>query len=298
MTLIAVLVALFFERFVGTLDDLREFGWLHRYAEWWRGRWGRTGTLEGVVGLLLVLAGPILLVALVLMVFEGVMLGLFELLAGIVILLFCLGPRDLDEAVESWAEAVAAGDDERVERESATLLQCEMPAEPGERAKAMGRAIFFEANRRLFAVIFWFIVLGPVGAILYRLSSLLEAPREGEATDFHRAAHRLAAILDWLPARLTALGYALCGSFDHAFAVLRRELVTKEVSTAQNRELLAESGAEAMRLDERPAGCGEAGEGAEPDYTAIPAAAMRLVLRVLIVYITALSLMTIGGWVG
>lgn len=296
MTLIAVLVALFFERFVGSLDEMRGHGWYLRYAGWLRSRGGRTGIMDGPAGILSVLILPVLAVALAMLAVDGLMLGLVEILIGIVVLLFCLGPRDLDEAVESWVEAVAANDTERMRREAADLLHGEMPEDPAQRARGLAAAVFSEANRRLFSVLFWFIVLGPVGAVLYRCASLLEAPKDGEATAFHASAERLVAILDWIPARLTALGYALCGSFDPAFAVLRREMATHEVSAEQNRRLLATSGGEAMQIDALLAGkAGE--EGETPAHAAVPEAAAQLVLRVLLAYVAVLAFMTLGNWI-
>ena len=41
----------------------------------------------------------------------------------------------------------------------------------------MERAIYVQANNRIFGVVFWFLVLGPTGAWAFRVLDLLQAPR-------------------------------------------------------------------------------------------------------------------------
>lgn len=75
--------------------------------------------------------------------------------------------------------------------------------------------------QHVFAVAFWFVVLpGPSGAILYRLSSFLQRRWAGSG-DADRAAFSSFAgqafgLLDWLPARLTGIAFAVVGDFEDA----------------------------------------------------------------------------------
>jgi adenosylcobinamide-phosphate synthase len=77
------------------------------------------------------------------------------------------------------------------------------------------------SHHHVFAVVFWFMVLpGPSGAILYRLSSFLRhrwsGKRNTELAQFGDFADRLFRLLDWLPARLTAVMFAIVGDFEDA----------------------------------------------------------------------------------
>ena len=86
-----------------------------------------------------------------------------------------------------------------------------------------------DAYRQVFAVMFWFVVLpGPTGAVMYRAAALLAAEWKGALPGddtsastrslqvFGRPARVLLWWLDWMPARLTALSFAIVGDFEDA----------------------------------------------------------------------------------
>jgi adenosylcobinamide-phosphate synthase len=77
------------------------------------------------------------------------------------------------------------------------------------------------SHRHVFGVLFWFVLLpGPIGAVMYRLADYLarrwSRPRsDGAPPDrFGEFALQVFAWIDWLPARLTALGFSIVGDFE------------------------------------------------------------------------------------
>lgn len=76
------------------------------------------------------------------------------------------------------------------------------------------------SHRHVFGTIVLFVVMGPAGAVLYRLAALLNdkwgARTDAEFGEFGRFAERFFFWLDWLPARLTALSFAIVGNFEDA----------------------------------------------------------------------------------
>ncbi|HYC45684.1 MAG TPA: cobalamin biosynthesis protein, partial [Burkholderiales bacterium] len=75
------------------------------------------------------------------------------------------------------------------------------------------------AHRHVFGPIAGFIVFGPGGALLYRLSEMAAEAwrvRGAESVEFARFAERFFFWYDWLPARLTAASFAIVGNFEDA----------------------------------------------------------------------------------
>jgi adenosylcobinamide-phosphate synthase len=92
------------------------------------------------------------------------------------------------------------------------------------------------AHRHVFGVFFWFVLLssfglGPAGAVLYRLAEFVgrywvyRSGNAGIAVNERLSALslRLFQLLDHIPARLTASGFAVVGNFEEAVNCWRRD---------------------------------------------------------------------------
>lgn len=94
------------------------------------------------------------------------------------------------------------------------------PDAAGGLLRASMESLFSDALRHLFGVIFWFVLLaplGPIGAVLYRLTSIIAEQWHTSALgEFAHFAQRMIHILDWLPVRITALSFAIAGDFEDA----------------------------------------------------------------------------------
>ena len=94
------------------------------------------------------------------------------------------------------------------------------------------------AHRHVFGVFFWFVVLsaaglGPMGAVLYRMAEFCtrywgyrQMAIDAPANDALLAlAQRLFALIDHLPVRMTAFGFAVVGTWSMA-PNMRREIAS------------------------------------------------------------------------
>ena len=84
------------------------------------------------------------------------------------------------------------------------------------------------SHRHVFGVLVCFVVLpGPCGAVLYRAAAFF-ADTWGKRFDedsahFGRFSRQAFAFIDWLPARLTAAGFAVVGNFEDAILCWRTQ---------------------------------------------------------------------------
>ncbi|MDR1647127.1 MAG: CobD/CbiB family protein [Zoogloeaceae bacterium] len=107
------------------------------------------------------------------------------------------------------------------------------------------------AHRHVFAVLLWFVLLGPAGAVLYRVSHLcaellFERRRPEDSILFH-VARQWFAIMEWLPARVTAAVFAVVGNFEDALYCWRT-LAPRWRDRAQGIVLASGAGALGVRL--------------------------------------------------
>ena len=93
-------------------------------------------------------------------------------------------------------------------------------------ARAGVESVLENGNDAVFGTMFWFLVAGGPGALAFRLANTLDAMwgyRTARFIDFGRAAARIDDLLNWIPARLTALSYALLGMTGQAIACWRAQ---------------------------------------------------------------------------
>ncbi|CAN5196739.1 hypothetical protein BH24PSE2_BH24PSE2_08510 [soil metagenome] len=299
MKLVALALALLLERLAANLLHVREPHWVDRYFEW--GSQNLAGRVPVALAVILLIILPVLPVLLLVLVFDDMMLGLLYLAFAVIVLFFSLGPRDLEDEVDEYCLALERGESDKAERVLRELLESDPPPARIDRMQATEDAIFVQANNRLFGVILWFMLLGPLGAWTFRVIDLLRHRVQREARDggarspvaasWTGVLQPLHGVVAWLPARLLAIGYALAGSFEEAIADWRGYYQDcAERFFDVNKEVLACVGRGALGR----AGTTVATEaGLEIDSAR---AALALVMRTLWIWIATIAALTLAGW--
>jgi adenosylcobinamide-phosphate synthase len=143
------------------------------------------------------------------------------------LLYLALGGRSLAEHATRVAGDLAAGDLAAARQHVGWLVSRDTSAldESGV-AKACVESTLENGNDAIFGALFWFALFGGPGAVLFRLANTLDA-MWGYKTErflhFGWAAARIDDALNYLPARLTALSYALLGKTRMALASWRTQ---------------------------------------------------------------------------
>ena len=148
-------------------------------------------------------------------------------LVQIIALYAALGLRSLDQHAQPVAQALRLGDlplarqrvgymvSRRTEELDATGV-----------ARAGTESVLENGSDAVFAALFWFLVAGAPGVVLYRLSNTLDAMwgyRNDRFERFGWAAAKIDDLLNYVPARLVALTYAVLGRTATAMRCWQRQ---------------------------------------------------------------------------
>lgn len=285
MTLIIIIIGLAIEHFVGVADEIRRFAWFERYVSWLEIRCGGYPFWNSVPGVVVTMAGPLLLVAL----FTWGLCELFyplSLLFALAVFIYSLGPEYLNPQLDDLIEALDEGDETRIQELLSEFSVKQDSLQPDQK---LIENILLQANERIFGILFWFLVLGPFGAILYRTACILWKRQKGIHGNYSEAAGDLYNILNWPTARLMALGNALMGNMVDAIEAWRE---AEQQSFSVNEKVICATGLGALNFQ-------------HPDYEEELVTDTRiywlrslqsLLNRNLVTWLTVLGLMTLSGW--
>jgi adenosylcobinamide-phosphate synthase len=174
--------------------------------------------LRGVLAVAVLLV-PFTLAASLLAACQGVGMA-FSVLA----LYWALGLRSLHDHARPVAQALSTGEEAKARARVSLMVSRDSAAL--DITAAATESVLENGNDGVFGPLFWFAVAGAPGTVLYRLANTLDAMwgyRNSRYLHFGWAAARLDDVLNYLPARLTALTYALLGSARQGLACWRSQ---------------------------------------------------------------------------
>lgn len=298
MKLLALLIGLIVERLATQLFHLRRLRWLDKAIDSGFRLGARFVNWPAVIPVIMLAFLLVLPVFLVRFGLGDMWFGFPYLVLAIVVLFFSLGPQDVGEDVAEYCRAVEDDDAARINETAKALIEGDVPASPEDRIRKVEESVCIQANTRLFAVVFWFVLLGPVGAWAYRVTDLIrrravfnelrDSKSEGNAVAL--AAEMMHGWLAWIPARLTAIGYAMSGSFDGALTAWRHAGDGERLPQHEHSDrLLARVGVGALALRDIE------GESISERGVRGAKAANGIVVRLFFIWVAVISLMTLYG---
>lgn len=200
-----------------------------------------------------VLVAPIIISASIInLILAKFLYGLFSLLLSTTILFFCIDARDLAYAKKD------------------VMLS--------------NKSILSQAFMTIFPGLFWFMLLGSLGIIIYTSIKLISnniLHIDSRFTNIAKLAHTMQATIDWVPSRLLAISYALVGNFNQSFTYFKQH-AWSSFYDAQN--FATAAGMASLDLK------AHSDSEQQQQYHA----ALDLVNRVLIIWLVALFFATLG----
>lgn len=280
MTLLVLVVVYGLIQWGVDYHRLQQDQWFVVWSRWIRGL--GLGSPELVVTLLAGVPAIALLVLLALLVKIS---GWLLLIVAVPVLLYSLGRHQISVWVADYVAAYRGGDNV-LAAEIATTMGVSVDDEDqwAQLHRKVLRQAAYLGFERMFAVIFWFVLLGPVGAFLYRVLCL---SRDDAANneDVRLSAARGVWLLEWPAVRLLGLSFALTGNFVGCFQHCKAQLSEVRTTSAEVLEFFVHG---ALNVN---------GEGviAEDINEQEVEALMPLLSRTMILWLCVVALITIAG---
>ncbi|MBK8337290.1 MAG: CobD/CbiB family protein [Sterolibacteriaceae bacterium] len=308
MSLLSLIVSLLLEQARPLPESVwAPNGWVARYAQFFEQRFNAGEVHHGTVGWLVAVVPPVMVAAFVYYILYLVQ-PLLALAWNILVLYLTMGFRQVSHYFTETQHALQAGELEQArERVGSWRGRLSDRLSSSELARVSIEQALLASHRHVFAVVLWFILMpGPSGAVLYRLANHLAADWGGrsdaEFGAFGVFSRRAFELIDWLPVRCTAIAFSIVGDFEDAIYCWRTQ-AARWSDLASGILLSSGAGALGVRLGmplhetgevvERP----EMGLGDDADADFMQSAT-GLIWRTLVLFLLLLALLWVSSWVG
>lgn len=289
MSLLVIIITFVMQRYLGLGEKVSRVCWYAAYLRRMQSILRRTGLWANMFGVIFTILPIVVLVALGQWFLRGWFFGIWRFFYDLVILWFCLDAYQLRSQLTDYFTSLAEENVSNVNTHGEKFLRRSIPpiAPTIAVTRAVTSEIFLRSEEKLFGILFWFIILGPFAAVIYFLLSItrdLAAATNSPFVELLEPVTKLCGIVDWIPVRITGLSYALVGHFKSGFDYFRRKFSSGIMQTSQ---YAIESGFAALNIEHIDVVHADLEENQE---------ALSLVDRAVYVWIVAVAIFTLGGW--
>jgi len=280
MILVSIIIALILER----LGARSHYWQISYYANGYLNRstklLANKGLFSSAIGFLIWLFLPVIAIAVVYTLSDFV---LWQLVVNIVVLLVCFGCAKQRALYKSYLNALTRDDQTAASLYALQMGQKHPKGEEG--GETFGQTLAWVNFRFYCAVIFWFVVLGAPGAVLYAIvRTFADLVAENHKVAFSKRfklIHQLLFWLDWLPARVASFGYLVIGNFNKGTSCWMHYALDFK---SPNRKVVTCTALAAEQVEKRYYGC---------TYEAT--CMIKLVKRNVLFYLVLIALLTLFG---
>ena len=317
MTLFSILFVLLIEQFRPLRADNPVYAWIRMFAARVEHSFNAGQPEHGRMGWLVMMS--VLVVPVLLLYWLLALVGpLAQFAWSVLIVYLTLGFRHYSHYFTAIQAALNDNDLTEARRLLAEWTRQDVrDLDSREIARLSVENALITTHRHVFGVFFWLLLpIGPAGAVIYRVAEYLARgwnSAEMKDESFGAFAKKAFDLIDWLPARLTAIAFAIVGNFEDAVYAWRN-FARRWSSETTGIILAAGGGAMGVRLG-TPAeyapdvpevdvtaygsssGDIEILPGEEPSSRALQST-VGLIWRALLLWILLLLLVSVANWLG
>ncbi|MCF7502191.1 beta-lactamase regulator AmpE [Pseudoalteromonas sp. L1] len=280
MILISIIIALVIERLGARADYWQISHYANSYLTLSNKQLSKKGLFYSPIGFLIWLMLPALAIAIVFQLSDSI---IWQLAINVVVLLVCFGCAKQRALYKSYLNALTRNDLEAASLYALQIGQKKLEDEP--QGETFGQTLAWLNFRFYCAVIFWFVILGVPGAVLYALvRTYADKVRDDHRVIYakrFKLIHTLLFWLDWLPARVASFGYLVIGNFNKGTSCWLKYVLDFSVS---NRKVVTQTALAAEQIEQQHFGC---------TYEAT--CMMKLVKRNVLFFLVIIAALTLFG---
>lgn len=288
MKIVIILICLVLARYAHTENMLRQWHWIDRYLKLLHKPLQEANTKSPWLGFAVIMVPVLLGLLIIWKLISGDMRHVIHFIISIAVLWYCLSVISIKQELSAYHDALLQEGKTDAGNAVISLLGSDLPQDKSQIPRAITHAIFWQPLQRIFGVLFWFIALGPVGALGYHMLIVLREEAmagNSDALSISGEAKIAQAVLDWLPARVVGLGYALAGHFAPTFTYWIKNI---SAGLEQTQDYLSHCGMLALTAKETDPMLADPSEHR---------AALALVGRTLIILLALVLIFYFGMWV-
>jgi AmpE protein len=174
---------------------------------------------------------------------ERLFWGVIALPVEVIVLLLCIGQQGYKNALDDYLSFWKKREFEKASIcfYSSTREISERKMPPEKLHEAVYHSVLYHHFNRFFLIIFWFVIWGPIGALLVRANDYLCQYSKGVLQDYSRQFQHL---LEWLPARFLVLSFAVVGDVNSVMKVFKSRAGKLDLSS---REIIVMAASAALK---------------------------------------------------
>lgn len=220
MSLLAILICIAVQKFIGFGTSWHQLRICHHYFSWMRDKLVKPGVMPSYVAIAALIVPTLVVTALISCFLYSFLFGIFGLLFSLAVLFYTLGDGNLEQQLTEYYAASERGDFKAANEYAKDFIGDVEVTDFPSLSRAVTCALLRKSLTKYFAILFWFVMLGPLGAVLYygiTIINQMSQDKDGRFEELGVAIAQIQGVLDWVPVRLLGLSYALVGHFGAGF---------------------------------------------------------------------------------
>lgn len=310
MSLLSILFSMAIEHYFNAVEQYRVYDWITTFSNWIKEKFSESEYWNDTLGLIATILIPMFACGIIYGLLNEA-LGLLGFLFSLLVLVYCIGPKRVLHTARLYIDAGEHEDEHSLKSYANELLEDDSNTEENnnDTNKKICEKLVYSTNEGILGIFFWFILLGPMGALMCRMVNILyteslqqadepdddqeqesdeEQSSAGAFAEFNNSVRMLYAILLWLPAQITILTFAITGSFIDTLQQWKSRLSKDYLNPKEIEATLFASGLSALQIEPETQQC---------ELSTVHEV-LALCWRSIIVWVTALALLTLAGLTG